>query len=204
MAQAELNSLIVSNLKDLEAVTRHLEDTLQPLVGEAIDEVVERHLTKTHWEGETAWDDDGSWLAPKAWRKPDGSSGDEFFCQFSLEADSDLEGAKDGYWLSQLLGLGHAKLGFRWVRNDVGKLRWRKAVGANTALIADLRGLGFSYDEKSGSFFLPVIVEPSAMSDALVQETPQLALQPLHDALDTLVRSQAKFDELRQATADVE
>lgn len=204
MAQADLNSLIVSNLKDLDAVTRHLEDMLHPLVGEAIDEVVERHRTKAHWEGESAWNDDGTWLAPKVWRKPEGSSGDEFFCQFSFEVDSEAEDEKDGYWLSQLLGLGHAKLGFRWVRNDVGKLRWRKSVGANTTLIADLRGLGFNYDEKSGSFFLPVIIEPSAMSDALAQETPQLALQPMKDALDTLVRSQAKFDELLQATADVE
>lgn len=204
MAQADLNSLIVSNLKDLDAVTRHLEDTLQPLVGEAIDEVVERHRTKAHWEGESAWNDDETWLAPKAWRKPDGSSGDEFLCNFFFQIDSEAEDEKDGYWLSQLLGLGHAKLGFRWVRNDVGKLRWRKTVGANSTLIANLRGLGFSYDEKNGSFFLPVIIDPSAMSDALAQETPQLALQPLKDALDTLVRSQAKFDELLQATADVE
>jgi hypothetical protein len=204
MAHADLNALIVANLKDLDAVACHLQQTLQPAVGDAMDEILEEHRIKAGWEGHADWDVDGAWLAPKDWRKKAGSAGDEFLCRFSLEADSEAEDDKDGYWLSQLLGLGHAKLGFRWGRKNVSKVRWRTIVGANTSIIGDLRGEGFSYDENNGSFFLPVILNPSEMSEALAQETAQLALGPLQNALDTLVRAKPKFDELLRVAAEME
>ncbi len=202
MAQPDLNALIVANIVDLDAAAFHLDNRLQHEIGEALDDVSAKRIGELGWEGVTDWNDDAIWAAPKEWRKSDGSPGDEYACQFSFEASSTADGEADYFWLTQLVGMGRATLGFRWARNDISKARWRKAVGQQTDLIGDIRGLGFVYGEKDGSFFLPVVIDPTKLSSALMEESPEQALeQPLADAFSLLVRSKALFDSLLERTA---
>lgn len=199
MAQAELNALIVTNLQDLEGAASHLQNVLQVEIGAAIDELIKTLQSDVAWNGECDWNDDGLWVAPKTWLKPEAGIGDDYLCHFSFEHDEDAKNEMDSFWLSQLVGVGQAKLGFRWSRNDVAKGRWRKAVGQQSDLIAQLRDLGFAYVETNGSFFLPVRVDISTLSRAVADEAPEQALQPLRDAFQRLVDAKPVFDALLAA-----
>lgn len=196
MSQADLNALIVANLRDLEGAASHVANVLQKEIGSAINDVVKRLKADAGWDGEVDWGDDGIWVAPKTWLKDDVNVGDKYLCQFSFEADDEVKDELDFFWLSQLVGAGQARLGFRWSRNHVTKGRWRKAVGQQTNLIAKLRSLGFTYVEASGSFFLPVTVEAAELTKAVADESPDQALQPIRDAFQRLVEASALFDQL--------
>ena len=201
MSQADLNALIVANIADLDAAAYHLDNRLQYEVGEALNDVAAKRIGELGWEGLADWNDDAIWAAPKEWLKSEGSPGDEYNCQFSFDSSDSVDGEADYFWLTQLVGKGQAKLGFRWSRNDVSKARWRKAVSQHTDLIADIRALGFVYGEKDGSFFLPVVIEPTQLSAALAEESPEQALgQPLAGAFSVLDRSKVLFDSLLERT----
>lgn len=199
MSQAELNALIVTNLRDLEGAASHVGNVLQKEIGAAIDDLVKALKSDAGWDGNVNWDNDEIWIAPKTWMRPDEGAGDRYHCQYSFEADDEAKSDLDHFWLSQLTGAGQAKLGFLWSRNNITKGRWRKAVGQQADLIARLRGVGFNYVEASGSFFLPVTIDAAEMARALAEESPDQALQPFRDAFGRLVEAQPLFDALISA-----
>lgn len=202
MSQPTLNALIISNLKDLDAAAFHLENTLYVEVGAALDSASERLCGAAGWDCLSDWNDDHIWVAPKDWRTSDGGPGDDYKCKFSLTHESDQLGDLDYFWLTQLVGQGHSRLGFRWSRQDVTKARWKRAVAENTALIEAARKLGFSYAEKDGSFFLPVVIDVNRLAEAMAEESPEQALQPFEEAFNKLVQAKPVFDKLRDLPVD--
>jgi hypothetical protein len=196
MSQAELNALIVTNIADLDAAARQL-GRLEAEVGDALDELVTRLSRERGWDSYAEWNDDEIWVAPRDWRNPGSSTDEDHKCEFSFDVSDPIQAEADSFWLTQFVGKGYAQLGFRWSRNDITKARWRKAVSQHTDLIADIRGLGFGYGEKDGSFFLPLVIDPTQLSAALAEESPEQALQqPLADAFAVLDRAKSLFDSL--------
>ena len=198
MSEPALNALIVSNIKDLDAAAQHLSITLQAEVGAALDAVADRARGEAGWDGESDWYDDGITLAPKTWRLEGGADGGHR-AEFWLTHDVDELGDQDHFWLTQLLGKGHARLGFRWSRLNVTKARWKKALAQKSEFIEEARKRGFTYFEKDGSFFLPVIIDADQLAAALAEETPEQALAPFETALRTLVEAEPFFDRLLAA-----
>jgi hypothetical protein len=200
MSQAELNALIVANIADLDAAATQLE-RLHVEVGAALDDLVTKLSGERGWDRYADWNDVAIWVAPKDWRKPDSATDDDHKCEFSFDVSDPVQDEADSFWLTQFVGKGHAQLGFRWSRNDVTKAKWRKAVGQHTDLLGSIRSLGFVYGEKDGSFFLPVVIDPTQLSAALAEESPEQALQqPVADAFAILDRSKTLFDSLLKRT----
>jgi hypothetical protein len=212
MSDADLHALIVNNLADLDAAVRRVWFTLEPAVAEAIDKIIDESREQAGWDGEVGWQDKGCWLAPSDWKKSgEVVRGDSHKCRFWLDSGLDdtietigTEKSKDAFWLTRLLGIGDGRLGFRWSRNDVRRLAWRKLVSEETKLISTLRAKGFEYEEGDGSFYLPVKVDQAALAAALAAETPVEALGPLRKALQTLVDAKPDFDALLRATASID
>jgi hypothetical protein len=204
MAQPELDRLIVSNLADLDAAAQHVDNVIQPAIAEALNRILETFLHKGEWVGLADWPDEGIWLASEDWRKPGDHTGDDYLCQFCLEVSLGRGDEKDKFWLTQLLGIGDRTLGLRWTRNDVGKRAWRRVVGQQQQIIAKLRARGFDYQEAEGSFFLPVRVDQSALTQAVGDESPELALAPFTDALQACTNAKPDFDALLKATAGID
>ena len=197
MSQPDLDALLVANIGDLNAAASHLEHVLQVEVAAAIDDLINNLRSNLRWDGEEDWSGDCSiWVAPKDWLKADAGPGDDYNCQFSFEVDDEKKEASDPFWLAQIVGCGQAQLGFRWSRNNVPPKRWGKLVGQKTDLIAKLRGLGFSYREADGSFFLFVKVGQTELANAMSEESAVQALRPIRDAFDRLVDAKPVFDEL--------
>ena len=204
MAQPELDRLIIRNLADLDAAAQYVNNVIQPAIAEALDQILETFLCKGEWSGLANWSDEGIWLASKDWRKQGDHIGDDYQCQFCLEASLGKGDEKDEFWLTQLLGIGDRTLGLRWTRNDVAKRAWRRVVGQQQQIIAKLRARGFDYQEAEGSFFLPVRVDQSALTQAVGDESPELALAPFSDALQACINAKSDFDALLQATAGID
>jgi hypothetical protein len=204
MAQPELDRLIVNNLADLDAAAQHVENEVQRAVASAMDQILETLLGKGGWAGMAKYFDKGFWLASDEWRKQGDHTGDDYQCQFTLEVSLGRGVEKDIFWLTQLLGIGDRTLGMRWTRNDVGKVKWRKEVGKQQEIIAKLRSRGFDYQETEGSFFLQVLIAQSALAQAVGEESPELALAPFADALQTCIDAKPDFDALLAATAGVD
>lgn len=198
MTEPALNALIVSNIKDLDAAAYHLENALQPEVGAALDQLANRLRDEASWDGESDWDDDGITLAPKTWRLEDGVDGGHR-AEFWFTHDVDEMGDRDYFWLSQLIGQGHARLGFRWSRVNVTKARWKKALAQKSEFIEEARKRGFAYFEKDGSFFLPVVIDADQLAAALAEETPEQALAPFENAVRALIEAEPFFDRLLAA-----
>ena len=198
MSQSDLDALLVANIGDLNAAASHVEHVLQVEVAAAIDDLAKKLRSNLGWEGEEDWSGDWSiWAAPKEWLDTGiGPKDDDYNSQFSFEVDDQKNEASDQFWLAQLVGCGQAQLGFRWSRNNLSPKRWGKALGQKTDLIAKVRGLGFSYRESDGSFFLPIRVDRTELAKAVSEESAVQALQPLRDAYDRLAEAKPVFDEL--------
>jgi hypothetical protein len=204
MAQPELDRLILNNLADLDAASQHISNELEPAVAKAIDQIVETFLREGEWAGLADWLVKGIWLASEDWRKQGDHTGDDYQCQFTLETNLGQGEAKDSFWLTQLLGVGDRTLGLRWTRNDVRIRQWRTVVGQQQTIIARLRASGFDYQEREGSFFLPVRVDQSALAQAAGDESLEFALSPFSDALQDCINAKPDFDALLAATARID
>lgn len=198
MSEPALNALIVSNIKDLDAAAYHLEITLQAEVAAALDAVADRVRGEAGWDGASDWFDDAITIAPKTWRL-EGEAEGGHKAQFELDHDDDALGARDYFWLTKLVGHGHARLGFRWSRSNVTKARWKKALAQKSEFIEEARKRGFTYFEKDGSFFLPVVIDVHQLAAAFAEETPEQALAPFENAVRALIEAEPFFDRLLAA-----
>lgn len=192
MSQAELSALIIANIQDLDGAAHHLEQTLQSEIGEALDEAARRFCSEMRWSGKFSWDDDELWVAPTSWSTEDAGGSSYPSQRFAFTHDSDDLGELDYFWLTQLVGKGRARLGFAWVRSGISRSRWKKALAGRTDLIEEIRRRGFSYDEKQGTFFLPVVIDADRLARAFAEE----ALQPFEAALRKLAEDRDIFERL--------
>jgi hypothetical protein len=207
MAQPELDRLLINNIADLDAAAQHIINELMPDVGKALDELADAFMRKSGWAGKADWSNEGLWLAPEDWRKQGISKrkadSDDFIAYFGF-ANRGEEEPKEVYWLTQILGIGDRDLGLRWCRNDVKTKQWRKAVGQQTSVIEPLRARGFEYQESEGSFFLPIHVDQAALAQAVGDESPELALAPFTNVLQSCADAKPDFDALLAATKEMD
>lgn len=195
MSQAELNALIVANIQDLDAAAHHLDKVLQHSIADAIDECLGDLIKKAAWHGEPGWNDETAWLAHTAWQRPDQGE-DEYSAYFEFDIDDRKLDERDAYRLTQLVGKAHARVGFRWVQQPMKDAIWKKVAGACTSEIQELRGHGFEYRERDGTFFLPIVVDPVELASALADEDVSRALGAFAKAVQIMQASAPVFDRL--------
>ncbi len=209
MSSAQMDALIVRHLADIDTAAKRIIHNVQVEVGKALDEVAEEWADAQGWTGVFEWDENELALYPPEWGYKEPGSEDTsrsaYFYLYAGQGDdfgetSDL----DQFWLTRLTGSGRGQLGFWWeyekgVVAPRGK-RWKQFV---RSYIERLQGKGFTYDEESGLFFLPVRVDREALALAIENETIEDALEPLKKALDLCLGAKAIFDEML-ATARIQ
>jgi hypothetical protein len=199
MSTESIDALIVRNVLDVERAYDRLNNNIQPKVGKEIDNIIESWASENDWwYSELSFDGDFPEVAPASWRISDAeSSEDKFIARFN--ANTNDVGAKDGSWswLTQLCGLGSAPYGFRWVCDfaelGTNKSGWKKFLGRINAPAA-VKGFGFEYQDKSGAFFLPFIIDKEALAKAIEENNIEDALEPVRAALKTILDSWSVFD----------
>jgi hypothetical protein len=101
----------------------------------------------------------------------------------------------DQFWLTNLCGLGGGPFGICWSCEysnfDAKKGEWKKFLEGR---ISDIQKHGFNYHQKSGTFFLPFIVDQQALAVAIKGDNIEDALGPLREALGVIEKAQPSFD----------
>jgi len=204
MAQPDLDRLLILNLADLDAAAQRVDDELSASVADTLNKHLEALIQRTDWAGVAKWPLAQSfWFAPKDWRKLGDNPREEYACNFLMAVSLGKGTAKDRFWLTQLVGKGDRNLGLAWIRSGVGKPQWRRAVAQRGEEIAKLRSRGFEYEATEGSFFLPVHIDQSTLAQGFFDESLEIALKPLADALQVCVEAKPDFDALIAATGGV-
>jgi hypothetical protein len=198
---AKIDVLIVRNLKDIESASKIIIDEIQKNVGKAIDDIVgEWSLEKDWFSDGGKFDGENLMLAPKDWKVPESSEKDEFFGSFyfdAINAAQNEEGWENEFWLTQLCNLGVGPVGIRWScaysNFNATKGGWKKFLEGR---ISNIQKRGFNYHQKSGTFFLPFIIDQEALAVAIEGDNIEDALGPLREALTVIEKAQPDFDTL--------
>lgn len=201
MSSPELDALLVSNLSDLEAVRRQLEE-VQRNVFHEVDTFVEDWATKRGWTGVFDYHDTEMWLAPPTWRLPEGEPQD-MFAWFVLSAGpDDTESGRAGedyLYLTRLCQAGFGQLGFVLSQSLLSReAAWKKLLQARVELIEETP---FILD-RTGRLFLPVRIDQKELANAIREQSIPDALTPLRAALDQLAMAQPALDRLLEAARE--
>jgi len=210
MSTEKLDALIVRNLRDLDLAAKRLYYDVETRVGKAIDGVTESWVNKHAWEGEFEWGDHeyNLWLAPPSWKSSDSTEEDPwlgYFCLYTGFGDDFEDEAKlDGFWLTRLCGVGVGIICIRWTYGDglgAKKSKWKRFINdAAGNWIERVRKAGFTYDEGSGFFLMPVRVEAETLAAAIEEDAVESALEPpFQQALDKLLAAKPEFDAMLEA-----
>ena len=200
MPQPELDRLLISNLGDLEAATRHLKTDLMPAVASAINESALEFCRRQDWFGVAEYDTGDIWMAPHQWHVEGGET-DAFHCWFALDV-SDADWKNIQFWLACMASVGPKRMGMRWSQDIANKRAWRRHLAEQPGIISRLRSRGFEYHETLGSFFLPIRLESEALANAMGDEAPEAALAPFSDGLRRCLDAVGDFDELRMGVGE--
>ena len=197
MPQPDLDRLLIQNLGDLEAASRHLETELMPAIARAMNEKADRIFHQSGWFGIAAYDGEDIWMAPHDWHTTGGAEKD-FDCWFALDT-SDSKSDTVQFWLSCLLGVGPKRMGMRWAHDIFKPRAWRRYLTGQQETIARLRSRGFEFHEALGNFFLPIRLDVEALANAVEMESPESALAPFEDGLRRCIDAVGDFEALRLA-----
>jgi hypothetical protein len=205
MSTEKLDALIVRNLRDLDVATKRLWCDIESRMSKAIDEITENWAREHEWEGEFEWNkpEYDVWLAPPTWKAS--ASTDEwlgsfyFYAGFGDDFDFEEDNNLDVYWLTRLCHAGRGILCFRWTYDDglgATKTKWKRFVNdAAGDWVNRIRKVGFTYDEGTGLFFMPVRVEAETLAAAIEEDAVEGALKPsFQQALDKLLAAQPEFN----------
>lgn len=207
MSTTQLDTLIVKHLSDLSLAVKRLDFEIQPRVAKAINALAAKWAKKCGWAGLFEWGENNEtlWFAPDEWRVVGGEE-DAFYCWFQLDYGQQDDGLHDGDkdygWLVRLVGGGNGRLGFRCVVDTSlfgGKPNWKKFV---VPFLKDIQAAGFSFEERSGNFFLPIRIDHAALIEGFSADDIEPALSPLSEALMRIQKNRAPFDNLMEAARE--
>mgnify|MGYP003361998232 CR=1 FL=1 len=188
MNSPELNSALVGNIADLEAITKRL-DILNNVVDDAVNDLTSAWAVKNEWFAQC--DEDDWWLSPigEGWYNP--ANEDESGAYFEWADFDDI--SEDNYFVTTLCQQGHDKAGIRFVQNQIKRNQWKKIVTELSDFIADT---GFVLEEQKLSFFLPVKIDAEILAAGLADDDLEAGLHQYRDVLDQLLRVKPVFDKI--------
>jgi hypothetical protein len=204
MSTEAIDALIVRNLLDLERARERLQNHIQIDVGAQIDNIIDEWVKeKNEWFAELDFNADKYRFAPETWRVPGSDRGeDKFRALFKVGCGEagQINGQWDNeFWLTQLCGLGPGPVGFRWKceeaevgTNKTGLKKFLNECG----IVQEFKSLGFEFEEKSGTFFRPFLIDKEVLAAAIEGNNLEDAFEPMRTALSAVEKSWKKFDNL--------
>ncbi|MCX2562992.1 hypothetical protein [Acetobacter thailandicus] len=188
MNSPELNSVLVRNIGDLEAITTRLF-ILDTVVDDTINEMTNAWAVENDWSAQC--DEDDWWLAPTGdgWYNP--ANEDESGAYFTWGDFEDVN--EDNYMVTQLCQKGHDKVGIRFVQDLITRSQWKKIVGELSDLIA---GTGFVLEESKKSFFLPIKIDSEVLTAGITDDDIEAGLNQYKDVLNQLLHVKSVFDKI--------
>ena len=189
-------ALILNNLSLFNEAAILMEQQITVKVFEVFQEITSYWITKNGWRGEAEWlnEEENIWMLPIEWH----SSLDEDLSQIAVFWFGYENEDTDSYSIADLCGCGQSRLGFFFSKGDsIKKSNWKIDQNLFEEISEELNLLGFkTTGDKYNAWFFPLILESTKLATAYESDDFDEAMQPLLDALDSLLKARPVLDPL--------
>lgn len=199
-ATKELDALVIRNIADIEAAMNHAIKEVGPRIWEQAAQVVQEMCDPESWVVVSDVANDDVWFAHRSWlmadqRKPK--------ADFWIGLDERLpeSGEGENSWLATFVASGPngATMAFWLDQRILGAAAWKKLVKANDALVAELRGLGFSVDDDNDRrLYLPVMLDRELLARSFETEDFEVVMEPARIAVTNATKATPVLLRLRE------
>jgi hypothetical protein len=202
MSGRELDALIVRHLIDLEDACERLTNELDKEIFIEIDHVIREWARSEDrkWFFKETTEDTFAWMAPEEWRTPDADAEQKFRCRFKLDTTDNAPGTE--FYLTSICDLRGGPFGICWAcdHDGINMKTWKKFLQPE---IPAIENLGFRYQEKSGTFFVPIIISQNGLAEAIEGDNIEDALAPVLDALKIIEQGWKSLDGLFRRALEI-
>lgn len=185
-------AIILKDLALFNQTAVFFEGQVDPVIRNAVGELVQVWIRVMNWKGETDVSDEfeALWICPSNWEEDE----DKPFAKFRFGYEDGVD--TNSYEIADLFGVGESKFGFRFQPEYSwfgGKSAWNTAAKTMTDQIQKISNTGWIYEEK-GVFFLPAVMDSTFLVTAWENEDWSDALSPLTEALNKIAEDMKLFE----------
>ena len=189
-------ALILNNLSLFNEAAILLEKHIVVKIFEVFQDNIEEWSIKNNFKSYIGWFDKESnlWISGKNW--------------YIINEEETLQVAKfdfgyennetNSYDVADLCGCGQSRLGFFFSKgDDIKASNWKIDKNQTDEISKKINNLGFkNTGDKYNVWFFPVILENTKLATAYENDDFDEAMQPLLDALDSLLKARPILDPL--------
>jgi hypothetical protein len=199
-ANKELDALVIRNIADIEAAMNHAIKEIGPRIWEEVARVTQEMCDSETWITASDIANDDLWFADRSWLMADQRKPKPDFWLGLDERLSEIDEGENS-WLATFVASGPngATMAFWLDQRILGAGAWKKLVKANDALVAELRGLGFSVDDDDDRrLYLPVVLDRELLARSFETEDFDLVMEPARIAVANATKAAPVLVRLRE------
>lgn len=176
----EAGALAIRNIRIIEQAFDLIDNEISDEIYHRVEKIISENAPED-WKTNLpcieaqGWSGKESWFGLRDWE----IEADELEARFWVWAESPDE--SDSWHVTQLCGQGAARTGFRWVcdyKLFMKKADWKKFAASRHSEFPRLSELGFQFEEKEGTWFLPLLVDPDKLAEKYAEEDTESVLTP--------------------------
>ena len=211
MSHKQMGKLIIENIQMLEESIRLLSGDLSQEIFDEIEIVLQDKLSEfsDEWSQSNELFSSGVCLfAPNKWKLIDSAqlNHKDYFARYRFTWQSTIsEQETNQYLLTAFFNNSYDVMVLKFVSWFNCYARCTKGLWKNFASIQnenypEIESLGFKYDSKEGSWFLPIAsLNQQLVADCYVEDNLADAMEPITEALDKLYQAHPYFDKIVEA-----
>lgn len=199
-ATKDLDALVIRNIADIEAAMNHAKNEIGPRIWEQVAQVVQEMCDAEGWVALSDVANDDVWFAHRSWLMADQRKPKADF-SFALDERLSENGEDENSWVATFVANGPngATMAFWLYQRLLGPGAWKKLVKTNDALVAELRGFGFSVDDDDDRrLYLPLVLDRELLARAFETEDFDVVLEPARIAVSNAMKAAPVLLRLRE------
>lgn len=186
--------LILNNLSMFNEAVILMEEQITVKIFEIFQEYIEKWNVENDWESHFGWFDKESnlWISPNNWYKFIEEENIQI-AKFDFGYEND---ESNSYDVADLCNCGQSRLGFFFAKgNGIKPKLWKQYPISEQLSLEKLEKLGFKKHQSTlFPWFIPVTLNNTKLAAAYEKDDFDEAMQPLHEALATLLKAKEIFD----------
>lgn len=196
---ADLDTLVIRNIGDIEAAMKHAVEVLGPRIWQEVGKALVEAYDPATFHAAVDAEEEDVWLAQRSWLIPGAASADADFW-IGLDERTTLGCDGENSWLATFTAAGPngATVAF-WVdQKIVGKPRWKKIVRSSDDLVEEFRAAGFDVvEDDDRRLYIPVRLNADELAAAFRSDDFTVAMHSVSDAVRKVVAAIPLLERLR-------
>jgi hypothetical protein len=196
MSEADVGSVIVHHIDEVESAIRHAQNVMDSRLGRAVAVALDDRRRAFGWDGKISTElDSPIWLAPPDWRIAN-EEDDNFDLFVSLERKYCIDGEPPATWVGTFCGFAGSQLQFEIMTDSFGRAAWKKLLRDEGETIEQLHSIGFQCNPKDGLLAALATIDRNELQNAFSEDDFDEALAPIVRALERIQSARTILDKL--------